>query len=139
MTREQWFKSVAIFDMLEFSKISERKSRLFACSCVRRLWHLLSDDQKQAIEFAELVADGKKNINEKHLNRTKPIVYSISYYIHEACWLASHDGLVLNYASAHCCTNVGRALMCGNGLLSRQTEETKWQANLLRHMVKPYD
>jgi nitrogenase subunit NifH len=34
----------------------------------------------------------------------------INDYIHEACWLATQDGLVMNYAAANCCTNVSRAL-----------------------------
>jgi hypothetical protein len=39
-------------------KASDRKLRLFACSCVRRSWQLLTDSGRQAIATAEAYADG---------------------------------------------------------------------------------
>src|SRR5262249_19687835 len=45
---------------------SERKFRLFAVGCCRRIWHLIRDYPGQhAVEVAELFADGKVSAREK--------------------------------------------------------------------------
>jgi hypothetical protein len=41
-------------------EIGSRKLRLFACACVRRVWHLLADPRSRtAVEVAERYADGQ--------------------------------------------------------------------------------
>jgi hypothetical protein len=63
MTEAEWFAAKDPDPMLEFlrdsGKLSERKARLFAVACCRRVWHLLPDQRsRRAIEAAELYADG---------------------------------------------------------------------------------
>jgi hypothetical protein len=51
-------------------RVSERKLRLFACACCRRIWHLLVDDQsRKAVEVGELYSDGW--VDENVLNVAK--------------------------------------------------------------------
>jgi hypothetical protein len=60
MTEAEWLTSNDPEAMLEFlgEKASERKLRLFAVACVRRLWHLLGRDVRWVVSQAEADADG---------------------------------------------------------------------------------
>jgi hypothetical protein len=60
MTEQEWLDCADPKPMLDFlrGQTSERKLRLFACACVRRAWHLLSDTGRQAVGTAEAYADG---------------------------------------------------------------------------------
>jgi hypothetical protein len=56
-----WLASDDLDALLGFvlGRASERKLRLFACACCRRVWHLLADPRsRQALEVAERYADG---------------------------------------------------------------------------------
>jgi hypothetical protein len=52
------------FWMLEYiqGRATPRQLRLFGCACVRRVWDLLSDDERLAVERAEHWAEGLTSV-----------------------------------------------------------------------------
>jgi hypothetical protein len=73
LTETEWLAHTGTYKMLDFlkerrgaaSKAGRRKLRLFACACCRCAWYLLDKRaSKQAVETAELFADGLANARQ---------------------------------------------------------------------------
>src|SRR5438552_2681124 len=61
MREENWLGCTNPTPMLDFvrDRASDRKLRLFAVACCRRIWHLFKDEGSQrVVEVAERYADG---------------------------------------------------------------------------------
>jgi hypothetical protein len=61
MTEAEWLACTELGPLLEYlrEKASDRKLRLFACACFRRIWHLLLDERsRKAVEVVERFAEG---------------------------------------------------------------------------------
>ena len=67
MTEPEWVKSTDTWAMLEVTPDrlgTERKLRLFACACCRRIWERLSSPDQNAVLTAEEFADGRCGVEE---------------------------------------------------------------------------
>lgn len=126
MTEGQWLSSTDPQQMLrQFTDavgtenrlpISARKLRLFACACIRQVWHLLDDKRsRNAVEVAESFADGQVGVTE--LRRTWPEVEtSVAAFV--------------TWPDAWYCTQETSAWFSRNGWIRDQM-----QADLMREVV----
>ncbi len=67
MTEADWESGNDLAGMLQHLRedASDRKLRLFACACCRRVWHLLTGERsRHAVEVAERYADGRADFVE---------------------------------------------------------------------------
>jgi hypothetical protein len=69
MTEAEWSRSTDPSAMVEFLRVSgrasDRRFRLYACACVRRVWPLLRDGRsRDAVEVAEQFIEGRASTEQ---------------------------------------------------------------------------
>ena len=98
MTEAEWHASTDPQIMLAFlreqGKLTDRKARLFASACCRRLWPLLTDRcSRAAVEIAEKYADGVVSVptlNEVRLHAGRAAArVGQAEAADAACWVAT--------------------------------------------------
>ncbi len=90
MTEDEWLACAEPQAMLDFltDKSSDRKLRLFAVACCRRIWRFLSDSRsKEAIEHAEAFAEG--NLAANQLKAAAAAAWEVHLQQHDAAYHAS--------------------------------------------------
>src|SRR5262245_35546640 len=88
MTEAEWLACTTPKKMLEFLRetANDRKLRLFAVACCRRIWLELSMPSRKLVEVAERYADGLVTDGEKAIFGTgaKAVEEVIAAYPHKA-------------------------------------------------------
>jgi hypothetical protein len=146
MTEQEWLACNDPALMLEHlrGKVSDRKLRLFAVACCRRIMHLLEDrSSREAVEVAELAMEGLVTTSERQAaatvaldvvtemavrrsNRTVDGVPSAWECAAHAAWLAANDSV-----NAEAVANrVQRA--------AGSDAQKAWQVSALRDIFGPF-
>ncbi len=150
-----WRSCTRLFEMLPLvaERISDRKRRLFAVACCRRLAHLFGDDRsKRAVDVAERYADGLASeqerlfaennaveahfdVRESRFSATPVVVWSRSgELITQAALLAVSVGTYYAEDAA----DYGRLALAAGGVPARRDEEEEIaQCRILREVIGP--
>ena len=97
MTEAEWMIATEPQEMLSFlsesGRLSERKARLYAAACCRRIWPLLTDERSRtAIEVAERYADGLESVEEFTLAARKAwtVLLDVDCFPSRSVWGAAN-------------------------------------------------
>lgn len=127
LAESDWLKAAEPHAMLEFlnsnGKPSDRKLRLFAVACSRRIWRLIDVLGRAAVEAAEDFADGR--IGSDELRAARLACQGTGGH---ASWYAAATD------PAIAARNAARSAQAGAATLGAEGEELVAQADLVREV-----
>jgi hypothetical protein len=135
MTEAEWLASREVGGMLAFADrhLSQRRRRLFAAACCRRVWHLLDDARcHAAVALAERCAD--EAVSEEELGEAAEEAEEADDAGRPAAWSASYACCPAPLTLARLLEVTGPASgACGSE--EGREREAAAQASLLRDVV----
>jgi hypothetical protein len=156
MTEQEWLNCTEPQRMLDFlrGKASDRRLRLFACACCRRVWYLLTEGRgRTAVEIAEryLATDNAYPVPDNHLvilrceNESENLMASATTAAEEARASAAFAALkcltftgeaAAEYCSAHVVSAVFHAASAASAAsaAAARVAERGQQARLLHEL-----
>ena len=97
MTEQEWLACTDPQPMLQFlgDRASDRKLRLFACACCRRMWNMFEDERsRKAVEAAEQYADGLATEQEREeVAEGAGAANRLTYFAAPAASAIGHDAV----------------------------------------------
>jgi hypothetical protein len=136
MTEEQWLACKNPRDMLPLlhRKASERKVRLFAVACCRRLWGRITDGRsRRAVEVAERFADGEATSKERGA-ALRSARFVTARYPGDASWYAAAAAEYAAMSRAWGAAYEAAEAACKHAGPKGRPVEAKAQADLLRDL-----
>jgi hypothetical protein len=126
MTEAEWLECADPTPMLAFlrGKASDRKQRLFAVACSRRIWHLIDTLGRAAVEAAEKFADGLVESTDMRAARL-----ACQGAGGQAAWYPAATNPEIAARNTACSAQAGVA---SNAMLDSEAAERLAQAKFLR-------
>jgi hypothetical protein len=144
----EWSNCTDPTPMLEFlrGKVSERKLRLFACACCRRIWPLFAGSQRSwsAVLVAERFADGLANGQDLKAVRKGARSCEWSATLSDAYYAAVETSSAAAYAVRHLAIESRDPILEGYTMHTAPAdrlaaEQASGQCDILRDLIESRD